>query len=94
MEQQYYRLVEEIEELDVKRLIDIIKEYKIGEGLDFLPRKTNKLINTLQEWLCEFVEKGSSTLKNKIGAVLNELLRRKAISPQRFDEIKDGYNIL
>ena len=30
--------------------------------------KTNKLIDTLQEWLEEFVEKGSSALKNKIGA--------------------------
>ena len=94
MEQQYFRLVEKIEELDIKRLIDIIKEYKIGGGLDFLPRKTNRLIDTLQEWLDEFVEKGSSALKKKIGAVLNELLRRKEISPQRYDEIKDGHNIL
>ena len=93
MEQQYFRLVEEIEELDIKRLIDVIKEFKIGEGLDFLPRKTNRLIDTLQEWLDEFVEKGGSALKKKIGAVLNELLRRKEISPQRYDEIKDGHNI-
>ena len=92
-EQQYFRLVEEIEELDIKRLTDVIKEFKIGEGLDFLPRQTNKLIGTLQEWLEEFVEKGSSALKNKIGAVLNELLRRKEISPQRYDEIKGEHNI-
>ena len=44
---------------------------------DLISDKTDKLINTLQEWLEEFVEKGSSALKNKIGAVLNELLRRK-----------------
>ena len=93
-EHQYLRLIEEIEELDIKRFIDIIKEFKIGEGLDFLPRKTNKLVDTLQEWLDEFVEKGSSALKNKIGAVLNELLRRKEISPQRYDEIKGEHNIL
>ena len=93
MEQQYFRLVEEIEELDIKRLIDIIKEYKIGEGLDFLPRKTNRLIDTLQEWLDEFVEKGSSTLKNKSGAVLNEFLRKKEISFQRYDEIKGEHHI-
>ena len=92
-EHQYLRLIEEIEELDIKRFIDIIKEFKIGEGFDFLPRKTNKLVDTLQEWLDEFVEKGSSALKNKIGAVLNELLRRKEISPQRYDEIKGEHNI-
>ena len=93
-EQQYFKLVEEIEELDIKRLTDIIKEFKIGEGLDFLPRKTDKLIDTLQEWLEEFVEKGSSVLKNKIGAVINELLRRKEISKERYDQIKEEHNIL
>ena len=70
------------------------KEFKIVEGLDFLPRKTDKLVDTLQEWLEEFVEKGSSALKNKIGAVINELLRRKEISKERYDQIKDEHNIL
>ena len=93
-DQQYFRLVEEIEELDTKRLIGIIKEFKVGEGLDFLPRKTDKLIDTLQEWLEEFVEKGSSSLKNKIGAVLNELFRRKEMSKERYEEIKEEHNIL
>ena len=93
-EQHYFKLGEEIEELDIKRLTDIIKEFKIGEGLDFLPRKTDKLIDTLQEWLEEFVEKGSSALKNKIGAVINELLRRKEISKERYDQIMDEHNIL
>ena len=74
-------------------MTDVIKEFKLGEGLDFLPRKTNKRIDTLQEWLEEFVEKGSSALKNKISAVLNELLRRKEISPQRYDEIKGEHNL-
>ena len=64
------------------------------KDLDFLPVKTNKLIDTLQEWLDEFVEKGGSALKKKIGAVLNELLRRKEISPLRYDEIKGEHNIL
>ena len=39
IEQQYFRLVEEIEELDIIGLIDIIKEFKIGEGLGFLTSK-------------------------------------------------------
>ena len=55
-------LAKEIEELDVQRLVNTIKEYKIGKGLNFLPRKTDKLIDTLQEWLEEFVEKGGSAL--------------------------------
>ena len=93
-DQQYFRLVEEIEELDTKRLIGIINEFKVGVGLDFLPWKADTLIDTLQEWLEEFVEKGSSSLKNKIGAVLNELFRRKEMSKERYDEIKEEHNIL
>ena len=93
-EQQYFKLIEEINEMDIKRLTDIIKEFKIGGGLDFLPRKTDKLIDTLQEWLEEFVEKGSSTLKSKIGVVLNELMRRKEISTKHYDKIKEEHNIM
>ena len=40
------------------------------------------------------MKNGGSALKKKIGAVLNELLRRKEISPQRYDEIKGEYNKL
>ena len=88
-QQQYCKLVEEIDEVDIKRLTDIIKEFKIGGGLDFMPRKTDKLIDTLQEWLEELVEKGSTILKNKIAAVMNELLRRKQISEERYHQIKE-----
>ena len=71
-----------------------MKEFEVGQGLDFLPTKTSKLLDTLQEWLKEFVDKGSYALKDKIGAVLNELLRRKTISTGRYEEIKEQHNIL
>ena len=92
-EQQYLKLAEEIDELNVERLVNTIKEFKIGEGLNFLPRKTDQLIDTLQDWLEELVEKGSSALKNKISGVLNELLRRKQITNKRYDEIKQEHSI-
>ena len=78
----------------MERLLNVIKEFKIGEGLNFLPRQTGKLIDTLQNWLEEFVDNGSAVLKNKIGAVLNELLRRKKISNKRYNEIKEEHGIL
>ena len=56
-------------------------------------QQTDKLIVTLREWLEELVEKGSSALKNKIGAILNELLRRKRITNKRYDEIKQEHSI-
>ena len=39
-EQQYFKLVEIIDELDIKQLTDVIRETKIGQGMNFLPRKT------------------------------------------------------
>ena len=92
-DQQYFKLAEEIDELNVARLANALKEFKIGEGLNFLPRQTDKLIDTLREWLEELVEKGSSALKNNIGAVLNELLRRKQITNKHYDEIKQEHSI-
>ena len=79
-EQQYFKLVEIIEEIDIKQLTDVIRETKIGQGMNFLPRKSGDLINSLQEWMQEFVEKGGTVLQNKISSVLNEILRRKTIS--------------
>ena len=75
-------------------MTDVIKETKIGEGIDFLPRKTEHLIDTLREWMQEFTEKGGMALQNRISSVLNELLRRKTISEERYNELKEEHNIL
>ena len=61
-------------ELDLNKLISVIKGTKIGRGLDFLPRKTNDLFNQLRVWLSEFAEEGTSVIRDKILAVLEELL--------------------
>ena len=37
-EQQYFKLVEIIDEIDIKQLTDVIRETNIGQGMDFLPR--------------------------------------------------------
>ena len=71
--QQYFKLVEIIDEIDIKQLTDVIRETKIGQGMNFLPRKTGDLIDSLREWMQEFVEKGGTVLQNKISSVLNEL---------------------
>ena len=65
-EQQYFKLVEIIDEIDIKQLTDVVRETKIGQGMNFLPRKTGDLINSLREWMQEFVEKGGTVLQNKI----------------------------
>ena len=69
-------------------------ETKIGQGINFLPRKTGELFDKLREWAMEFAENGGVVLQNMISAVLNELFRRKQISKKRYDEMKEQYNIL
>ena len=55
---------------------------KVGRGLKFLPRLTNGLFDKLKEWLESFKEKKTRQLKEKLNAVLDELLQRRAISKQ------------
>ena len=62
--------------------------------MNFLPRKTGDLIDSLREWMQEFVETGETALQHKISSVLNELLRRKTISDERYNELKEENNIL
>ena len=93
-EQQYFKLAEVIDEIDIEQLTDVIRESKIGQGMDFLPRKTGELFDTLREWIQEFVENGGTTLQNKISSLLNELFQRKKISEERYNELKEEHNIM
>ena len=92
-EQQYLKLVDEIDAMDIKKLTNIIRETKIGRGINFLPRKTDVLIDTLQQWLQELVENGGTALKNHISSLLNELRQRKKISEERYSQLKQQHNI-
>ena len=80
--------------MDIKKLTDVIRETKIGQGMDFLPRKTDVLINMLQQLLEELVEKGGDFLKNNISSLLNELRQRKKISEERYDQLKQQHDIM
>ena len=79
---------------DLEKIANVIKSSKIGNGLKFLPSKNNDLIDHLQTWLTELVDNGKNDLKQKIGAVLDELLRRRAITEERYNVIKEDNNIL
>ena len=93
-EQQYSKLIEEIDAMDIKKLTDIIRETKIGRGMNFLPRKTDVLIDTLQQWLQELVENGGTVLKNHISSLLNELRQRKKISEERYEQLRQQHDIM
>ena len=59
-EQQYFKLVEIIDEIDLQQLTEVIREKKIGQGMNFLLRKAGDLIDSLREWMQEFVENGET----------------------------------
>ena len=81
-----------IDELDIKKLADVIKETKFGQGMDFMSRKTTVLLDSLRELLLELAEKGGQVIQSKISSILNELFQRKAISKERYNELKEENN--
>ena len=78
---QYFKLADILlDQLDLVKLTAVIKETTFRRGMNFLPRKTGDLINSLQEWLNELAETGTSVVRDKISSVLEELLRRKEMT--------------
>ena len=82
------------EEFNSSLLVGVIKDTKIVQGLKFLLRKLADLRKHLQIWLEELVDTGKSDVRNKIAGLLEELLRRKGISHERYITIKEENNIL
>ena len=91
--EQYFKLAQ-IDDLTSSRLIGIIKDTKIGRGLKFLPRKIADLTKNLHVWLEELAETDAYTVRNKISALLEELLQRNGISHDRYTSIKEENDIL
>ena len=84
------------DDFDYSRVADVIKNTKTQtqrQGLKFLPRKLNDLVKSLLVWLEELAETGKTEVRNKVAAVLEELLRRKGISHDRYTAIKEVNNI-
>jgi hypothetical protein len=71
-----------------------MKHTKVGWGLKFLPRKLNDLVKSLQVSLEELAETERSDVRTKVGAVLEELLRRNGISLNQYTIIKEDNNIM
>ena len=75
------------------RVAEIIKNTKVGQGLKFLPRKLNDLVKSLQVLLEVLAETGTTELRYKVAAVLEERLRYNEISLDRYSSIKEANNI-
>ena len=78
------------DELDSSRIVDVIKGTKVGQGFKFLQRKLNNLLKGLEIWIEDLAETGRSAVRSKVGAVLEELLRRNGISHEKHTSIKEN----
>ena len=90
--EQFTKLRDMIDELDMKKLIEIVVSEKVGRGIDFLPRKTKDLKKKLYDWTISCSDGQQPDLKNKIIALLDELRFRKAISKQKYNDILKDMN--
>ena len=93
-DEQYFKLADMVCDLNLAKLISVIKETKVGQGMSFLPRKTSDLLDKLGLWLEELGNKGESIIRNKLSSVLDELLRRKVITREHYETIKEENNII
>ena len=94
-EEQHLKLADALleEEFNSSRLVDVIKETKIDQDLKFLPRKLPDITKNLQIWLAELVDTGKSDVR-KVAGLLEDLLRGKRISHERYITITEDNNIL
>ena len=66
--------------MDLPTIAFIIRDYNVGQGLKFLPRKLSELKQRLQIWLKDLVDTGHSEAQTQVVAVVEELLNRNGIS--------------
>ena len=84
---QYSKLMAMIDELDMKKLIEIVMSEKVGRSIDFLPRKTEDLKKKLYDLGTSYSDNQQPESKGKIKAVLDELRFRKAIKKRKYNDI-------
>ena len=90
-DEQYDSLSKD-DDLNLNKLISVIKTTEIGRENNFLPRETEDLLTNLKEWSMNFAENGKAALRRKILAVLDELRFRKVIEKEKYNDILNDMN--
>ena len=85
-EEQYDALSED-DNLNLDKVISVIKTTKIGRGINFLPRKTEDLQKKLYDWATSYTDEQQPDLKKKIIAALDELRFRKRLAEGKYNDI-------
>ena len=79
-------------DLNLDKVIAVIKTTKIGRGMNFLPRETSNLLTKLKEWTTSYPDEQQSDLKDKIMAALDELRFRKVLTKRGYNDISKDMN--
>ena len=72
----HYEKLREFEEITLPAVANLMKDTKIGYGIEFLPRTIGNLSKNLPLLIIELTETGSSRARNEL---LEELLRQGSI---------------
>ena len=91
--EQYTKLAAMKNELDLEKLVGVMKETKIGQGLDFIPRKTLDIWKKLSNLLDEINKEGQPEVRNELLALMNELLTRGELTKKEYDIVMSLNNI-
>ena len=93
--EQYEEMKEKVEEgkLDLDEVIFQLKQFKVGQGLSFLPRLTSDLLKEVKEGVVTYATEKSSRLRKTLLAMLNKLLKRKAISKRDHNDHIERYEL-
>ena len=95
LSEEQFKKLSALEDLtDVEAVADIVKDTKVGQGINVLPRTLDGLHKSWQLLQEELDETGTAMIINRLAAVLQELNRRKIISDKLYVKSKDDNNLL
>ena len=84
--QEQYNALSEDDNLNLDKVISVIKTTKIGRGIKFLPRNTEDLKEKLCDWGTSYADEQHPDLKNKYMAALDELRSRKVLTKREYND--------
>ena len=90
--EEQYDALSKGDNLNLDKVISVIKTTKIGCGMNILPRQTSDLLTKLKEWATSYPDEQQPDLKKKIMAALDELRFRKVLTKRVYNDILKDTN--
>ena len=84
-DEQFEKL--KLDNTDIETIASVLKGFKIGLGIQFLPTSLKGLCALFGALWTEFTKNGSKMMKNKLLPVLKELLRRGGITDEQYSTL-------